>query len=452
MSTTTSTKNNNNHSKTVYSSLKKDTSSELRLIALEVLEICQEWKKQSHKAAIEAGSRLLEARELFVRDKKGGKFWQQWVEEELGTEISHDTATNLINLYTLVRDHGEQHSEGIAKLSLSALYFTSRASVEPEIKKEILKLAAESQEAPTREEVASLIKVYRKVKLAEAGVNPEVINVLATSSVIEDPKELKALSKLSQKKQAEIAGMLQSDSQPGYSTVKQAMTEIKEKKEKRAEKEQENRIVPTLFSGGMELESYTGQAGNTFNLLASESIDIAVIEAPMKFSFVQDRQDGFSKMCRQLEQCLKPGGFGFITVGHKAAMFAGSLVEEAGLVPLHLLVLRRQSGRSRSIVGINITSASVIMALVYKPPFYAPKKMIVDLQTVVEGEEIVEGMDVIDNGLEDCLKRFLTPVIEANSSVLHCVYGSSEEHFGITEALKTISSDCGAAKFVCLGL
>ena len=202
----------------------------------------------------------------------------------------------------------------------------------------------------------------------------------------------------------------------------------------------------------MELETYTGHASKTFDLVAPESIEIAVIEAPMKFSFTLDKAEGFSKMCKQLEQCLKPGGFGFITVGHKAAMFAGPLIEEAGLVPLHLLVLRRQSGRSRSIVGINITSASVIMALVYKPPFYAPKKMIVDLQTVTDGEEIVEGMDVIDNGLEDCLKRFLSPVIEENSSVLHCVYGSSEEHFGITGALKTISSDCGAAKFVQLVL
>ena len=450
MSTITTTKNSNNSLETVYSSLKKDTTSELKLIALEVQEICQEWRKQSHKAAVEAGSRLLEARELFVRDKKGGKFWQRWVEEELGAELSHDTATNLINLYILVRDHGEQHSEGIAKLSLSALYFTSRTSVEPEIKEEILKLAAEAEEAPSRDEVASIIRVYRKVKLAQAGVNPEVIDVLASSNVAEDPKELKALSKLSQKRQAEIASMLESDSQAGCSTVKQALAEIKEKKER--EEKQDSATVVNLSLDGMELETHTGHASKTFDLVAPESIEIAVIEAPMKFSFTLDKAEGFSKMCKQLEQCLKPGGFGFITVGHKAAMFAGPLIEEAGLVPLHLLVLRRQSGRSRSIVGINITSASVIMALVYKPPFYAPKKMIVDLQTVTEGEEIVEGMDVIDNGLEDCLKRFLSPVIEANSSVLHCVYGSSEEHFGITEALKTISSDCGAAKFVQLGL
>jgi hypothetical protein len=450
MSTSATTNNNDNRLETVYNSLKKDTTSELKLIALEVQEIIQEWKKQSHKAAIEAGGRLLEAKELFIKDKKSGKFWQKWIEEEFGKEISHDTATNLINLYTLVRDHGEQHGKGIVKLSLSALYFTSRASVEPHIKEEILKLAAELEEAPSRDEVASLIKVYRKVKLARAGVNPEVINVLASSSVVEDPKELKALSKLSQKRQAEIASMLESDSQAGYSSVKQAMAEIKEKKEREAYREDLTDL--SLFIGGMELESYIGHASETFDLVAPESLEIAIIEAPMKFSFVQDRSEGFLKMCKQLEHCLKPGGFGFITIGHKAAMFAGSLIEEAGLVPLHLLVLRRQSGRSRSIVGINITSASVIMALVYKPPFYAPKKMIVDLQTITEGKEVVGDMDVIDNGLEDCLKRFLTPVIEANSSVLHCVYGSSEEHFGITEALKTISRDCGAAKFVKLGL
>jgi hypothetical protein len=445
--TTTTQKTNSNN---VYSSLKKDTTSELKLIAFELQELITEWKRQSHKTAVEAGCRLLEAKKIFVRDKKSGKFWQRWVEEELGAEISHDTATNLINLYTLVRDHGEQHSEGIAKLSLSALYFTSRASVEPEIKEEILKIAAESEEAPSRDEVASLIKVYRKVKLAQAGVNPEVIDVLASSSVIEDPKELKALAKLSQKKQAEVANMLESDNQTGYSTVKQAIAEIKEKKER--VQEQENTSIQTLLLEGMELKSYTGLASKSFDLVDAESINIALIEAPMKFSFTHDKTEGFALMCRQLEHCLKPGGFGFVTVGHKAAMFIGTLIEEAGLVPLHLLVLRRQSGRSRSIVGINITSASVIMALAYKPPFYAPKKMIVDLQTISDGEKVTEGMDVIENGIEDCLKRFLTPVIEANSSVLHCVYGSSEEHFGISEDLKTISRDCGAAKFVQLGL
>lgn len=433
--------------------LEEQALQQLNTIANDVLEISSAWKKQSQAVAIQVGGKLKLAKEIFVKSNKGG-LWQKWVETELVGEISHDTANNLINLYNLVETHGSEHADGIAKLSLSSLYFTARTTVEPEVQKEILKLAAVSEEPPSREEVSHLIKVYRKLKMAEAGVNPDVIPVLAESSVVEDPKELKSLSKLSLKRQLEVAQLLKKDEEEGYNTTKEALLAIKKEKENPLEETSEEKITPQI--NGMKCKSYRGIAANSLSKVPSESVDVAIVEAPMKYSFIDDEENGFIKLCGQLGTVIKPGGFGLITIGHKAAMFAGPMIEAGGLTPLHLLVLRRHSGRSRGIVGINITSASVIIALVYKPPYHAPKKMIVDLQTIdkeieVEAPELIEGYDEIDNGIEECLKRFLTPIIEVNNTIMHCIYGSDKEHFGIRVALKKISSECGASKFLEVG-
>lgn len=434
--------------------LEEQAAAELKTIATDVLEISVSWKRQSQEVAVKVGGLLKSAREIFMNSNKGG-LWQKWVETELVGEISHDTANNLINLYNLVQEHGSEHAEGIAKLSLSSLYYTARTTVEPEVQKEILKLAAASEVPPTREEVTELIKVYRKIKLADAGVSPEVIEVLADSSVAEDPKELKNLSRLSTKRQIEVASRLVTDDSPGFNSTKEALLAIKKEKKKTQEEiEEEEKSVFSV--DGMKSKTYKGVAGTSLSKVPSESVDVAIVEAPMKYSFIDDEENGFIKLCGQLGAIIKPGGFGLITLGHKAAMFAGPMIEAGGLTPLHLLVLRRHSGRSRSIIGINITSASVIIALVYKPPYHAPKKMIVDLQTIdreteVKAPELIEGYDEIGNGIEDCFKRFLTPIIEVNNTVMHCIYGSSKEHFDIRGTLKKISSECGASKFLEVG-
>jgi hypothetical protein len=435
--------------------IEETASEELKTIATEVLEISSSWRRQSQTVAVEIGGKLKVAREIFMKNNKG-KLWQRWVETELVGEISHDTANNLINLYNLVLEHGEEHSKGISRLSLSALYNTARTTVEPEVKEEILKLAAASKEPPTREEITDLIKVYRKIKLAEAGVNPQVIDVLAESSVAEDAKELRNLSKLSAKRQIEVANLLVTDTNSGFKSTKEALLSIKKEKEKTQDEEIQKEKA-ALSTGGMKSKVYKGLAPTALNKVPYESVDVAVVEAPMRYSFIKDEEEGFIKLCGQLGNIIKPGGFGLITIGHKAAMFCGPIIEAGGLTPLHLLVLRRHTGRSRSIVGINITCASVIIALVYKPPYYAPRKMIVDLQTLDkeveenQAPELVEGYDEIENGMEECLNRFLTPIVEVNNTVMHCVYGSAKEHFGIREALKNIASNCGASKFLEVG-
>lgn len=430
--------------------IKEEDRKSLGLIANEVKDLCIKWRRSSYEAAVEVGQRLNLVKEIF-HSNNSGEFWQAWIKKELKGEISHDTATNLINLYQLHQEHGTDYQEGLSKLSLSALYYTARGTVEPELKKEVLKIASESDEPPNREELATIFQVYRKVKLAEAGVIPQAIEGLSESKVAENPKELKMLARYSKKKQIQLAEVL-SNNENAAKSVKEALAIIRgeekeEKKELLPEETTEKSLEPTAT---IKTKVYRGLATNALKKVPVEEVDLAIVEAPMKFDFVMGT--GLSQLCRDLNSLLKPGGFALITLGHKGSMFCGAAIEIGGLNPLHLVVLRRQSGRSRSIVGINITSASVIMALAYKPPYKAPKKMLIDLQTIAEEEsppEVLEELTEVSNGIEECLRRLLTPLLTVGSTVLHCIYSS--EHFSIRSHIKSVASDGGVSKFIEIG-
>lgn len=422
----------------------------LGLIADEVKDLCIKWRRSSYEVAVEVGSRLNRVREIFHANNSGD-FWQAWIKKELKGEISHDTATNLINLYQLHQEHGADYQEGLSKLSLSALYYTARGSVEPELKKEVLKIAAEGELPPNREELAAIFQVYRKVKLAEAGVIPQAIKGLSESEVAENPKELKMLARYSKKKQIQLAEVL-SNNENAAKSVREALAIIRgEEKEEKKELEQEEVAEKSLeLTTTIKTKVYRGSATNALKKVPVEEVDLAIVEAPMKFDFVMGTE--LSQLCRDLNSLLKPGGFALITLGHKGSMFCGASIEIGGLSPLHLIVLRRQSGRSRSIVGINITSASVIMALAYKPPYKAPKKMLIDLQTIAEEEsppEVIEELTEVGNGIEECLRRLLTPLLTVGSTILHCIYSS--EHFSIRSHIKNVASDSGVSKFIEIG-
>ena len=432
--------------------IKEEDRKSLGLIADEVKDLCIKWRRSSYEVAVKVGERLNRVKEIFQANNRG-EYWQAWIEKELKGEISHDTSTNLINLYRLDKEHGSNYQEGLSRLSLSALYYTARGSVEPELKKEVLRMAAESEKPPSRDELATIFQVYRKVKLAEAGVIPQAIESLSESEVAENPKELKMLARYSKKKQVQLAEVL-SNNDNAAKSVKEALAIIREEeKEEKKELEdqpeglEEQSLEPTTT---LKTKVYRGLATNAIKKVPGDEVDLAIVEAPMKFDFVMGTE--LSQLCRELSSILKPGGFALITLGHKGSMFCGAAIEIGGLTPLHLIVLRRQSGRSRSIVGINITSASVIMALVYKPPYRAPKKMLVDLQTIVEEEsppEVIEELTEIGNGIEECLRRLLTPLLTAGSTVLHCIY--SQEHFSIRSHIKSVASDSGVSKFIEIG-
>jgi hypothetical protein len=120
------------------------------------------------------------------------------------------------------------------------------------------------------------------------------------------------------------------------------------------------------------------------------------------------------------------------------------------LKALHLLCLRRQPGQTRTIPGLNINSASVFMALCYKPPYTPPRKLLADLQTMDKPEkktvaepgatEALDGLDHVETGLEagflHIVKSLSSAFTDYRPTLLHHVV-SKEHHFPlIKEFLK----------------
>ena len=351
--------------------------------------------------------------------------WQTWVDKEFKEDIKHDSADNWINLATLYDQYKEQYEDGFKKLSLGSLYKLSRSTVNTEVKETVLKLASEG-ESFSRDEVDSIIRVYRKAKLVEAGVDPSVISELSETSFVENAKELNKFSKLSKKKQVAVAGLINA----GVAhTPKEAIQQLSIAN-KPPEKLVEVNYTEIKSAHYKNLES-----------IASGVVNVAIVEAPLRFNYI----DELNTLSIELDRVLAPGGFVVITLGHKAVMFAGEKL--APLNPLHVLCLRRQPGNTRSIPGTNIMSASVFAALAYKSPYRAPESMLVDLQTI--GDDPVESLDEVVSGLEAGFIKFMTAISQSNDTILHVV--CSETHFHMREAIKDAAIDLKASAFYTVG-
>lgn len=356
--------------------------------------------------------------------------WEDWVDTEFPGDIHHDSANNFINAYKLFCEYGQDYTKGIQKLPLSSLYIVGRSTTEPEIKETILKLA-EEEEPMSREEVKTVIKTYRKIKLQEAGFSPASVEDLVDLDIAENPKEIKALSKLSVKKKEAVTSLL---SQGQVETTKEALKHLKTNEETTSEESIET--VEVVYTPIKE------SIYNNLQEVPTESVDLAIIEAPFKLAYVERELPSVSL---ELERILNPGGFLIHFLGHKAIMYAGDAL--APLHPLHVLCLRKTPGKSKYIIGANITSASVLAAFAYKPPYKAPKQMIVDLQTVDNNEEedtssimsltqteALPSFDDVPTGIEIGIERMMMPLVDSQSSVLHAVLSNSP-HFNIYDSI-----------------
>lgn len=440
--------------------LDETSSNRLEVLSEQINAIANDLRRYNLKTVVKLGGLFIEARQIFENSIRGqaNKYWQQWISDKFDNELSHDTVTNFINIHNLSKQYGQKYLLGLNKLALSSLYMLARTGVPEELKEEVLELAQESDELKSipHKEVKELISAYRKIKLAQTGINSEAIPLLTQSAVSEDPREIKLLSRLSKKKQLEVAEELLE----GCTSVKQAIKKIKEPEEKQKE------YYPTeviTFKGNVETIEQSGVIGAKY--IKDEFINLAIVEAPLRSDFVMGNTE-FIELCRELKRTLAPGGFGIITLGHQGILFAGEQAVQAGLKPLHVLVLRRKPGRSRSIVGTNIISAFIPCIFLYNPPFHRPKSMIVDLQSFQpEPSDTSDISDISDSrqpllpsinssetleaSIEECFRRFMHPLIELDSNVLHIIY--NEDNFSIREALKEIAFNAGANTFVEVG-
>lgn len=123
-----------------------------------------------------------------------------------------------------------------------------------------------------------------------------------------------------------------------------------------------------------------------------------------------------------------------VVLGHKAIMDAAKYLSP--LEPLHVLVLRRQPGATRSVVGINIACASVLMALAYKKPYRAPDRMLVDLQTV-------------ETGIEEGLEQFFRSLLQPNDVLIHVK--CTKDHFQIEQPVIDLGIRLGCSQVYSVG-
>jgi len=440
MSTDSTTTTTTNLSNSHYFNLEPNLATEAQSIASDVISLLNNLKRHNLKVAIELGSKLSRAKSIFI-NTRSLEYWQNWIEQELNNELSHDTVTNLINLYNLSEEYGEEYFKGISNLNLGALYILARSSIEPELKEKILQKAEEVLEDTgkplNKQEVSSLLTTYRKLKLAQASVNPKAIPLLSQSPLAEDPKQLEALSKLSQKKQLQIAELI--DSTPDNLSVKQALKELKETRS-------EPLLTEEFILSPIESSSFKSPGVHGLKKLKSESVQIVFVEAPMNSDFVCNPDNDFKKLCIELHRILTPGGFALSVIGHKASTFTGPIVSECGLSCAHVLVLRRQPGRSHQIVGINIIAASILILFIYKPPFSHPHNMIADLYTFDESDS---SSPEILSGIENGLSRIITPLINPGDTIAHCTF--SDQNFSVRPFLKELANNNGCSSFIEVG-
>lgn len=372
--------------------------------------------------------------------------WKAWVKYRFDGEISVSTTHNWMNVYEIYKRYGEQYENALEQVSLRDLYVLGRSGVEADAKEVALQMVEEKRVNPR--DTRKVVETYRKIKLANAGVQPEVIKMLTKVDVAENPKYVQEIQKLSKTKQQEVAQLLMTKE---AASPKEALRIIKESQ----------RVTPPAAS---EVDTLEGEAAPvdvlqevvvsrltsnyaSLSEVPFESVQLAIVEAPLKFEFVESQS--FYNLTRDLSNVLIPGGFALITVGHKAAMYAGSAMH-SDLKAIHLVCLRRQPGNTCTIVGLNIASASVYMVLAYKPPYRAPRNFLVaDLHTLSDTEAL-PGMDVVETGLEKSFKHLMEPLLssqEEDHVVLHHIVKDSQ-HFKINPYLQETSFEFGAKEFI----
>ena len=380
--------------------------------------------KSTLESAVRIGQILKDVRDNILPSGE----WQKWVDDEFNGNIKHDSANNWINVADLYAEYSTQYEDGLSKLSLSSLYKLSRNTIDPKVKETVLQLA-QNNEPLDRNEMDAVVRVYRKAKMVDAGIEPYLINELSELDIAENPKELTTLRNLSKRKREAVSKLIAAGA---ASDTKEAIKQLSLVAASKVEPQTQVEVAYTQIKEASYSDIYS---------VPSNSVNVCIIEAPLRYSYI----DELNTLSVELERILMEGGFAIITLGHKALLFAGDRLEP--LKALHVLCLRRSPGRTRSIIGTNIMSASVFAALAYKAPYRAPKEMIVDLQTIIEPDEDtpIEGTEEVVSGLEAGFKRFLHALTQPDDVVMH--YIASDNHFNIREELLAESIELKASAF-----
>lgn len=426
-----------------YSVLGKSKEKRLR----ELTEQIYSTYKQTLTNVITLGAYFTEAKKMLDR----GEF-MKWVSLEFSQgplNFRHASVQNWMNVHRMYETKPE-FREAMQQIDLWILYKVCTSKVDPKIRDSVFELAQEGVKL-TAQDFEAMKRVTKGYNLSQSGLTSKVREKLTSSELAERPEELQRLSTFSQKKQLGIAEILSTGE---ASTVKEALSVLLNSANsphqtitvhsEEGSSTLEDLPPPSESDFELYLQHFSGRWDTALRKIDPGTVNLLIAECPLKYAWVKSER-GLNLLSKIAHEILAPGGMMIATSGHKAVMSTES--ELAPLEPLHVLTLRRMPGHTRSIVGINIAAASILMTLSYKPPFRAPEKMLVDLQTIEDAT--LPGLDEIPNGIESGFDQIIQSLVRPGDIVTHALCG--EEHFKIRDSLKTSALDAGAYGWLTVG-
>jgi hypothetical protein len=380
---------------------------------------------QSIEAIRQVGIHLNEVKQRLHRSQ-----FMKWIDVELSPiGLSYDRAISAMNFAKEYKRVEGTPKEDALKLMasqdmLSIIYRISSEKTPEALRDSVYEMVLDG-EKPERKKIEELKKMWRTHNLQEAGGNlsAEAGSLLVQTEIAEDKDQLQRISKLSKRKQLMVAKSIASGS---ASSTREALRQIKE--------EPEESIIDVDSVESVEVAqvetvlTLKGRWQTAIRKVASESVNIALVEAPNSFEWVQTE---YANLLKALGPTLALGGFAIISMGQKAITATYDVTEANGLHVLQPLVLRLQPGRTSTIVGINVMTASRLALVVYKSPYRQPKGMLVDLQTVGES---TDAQDSVESGIEAGFVKFLTQLGHADDTLLHLQI-DAKKSFNMREAL-----------------
>lgn len=140
-------------------------------------------------------------------------------------------------------------------------------------------------------------------------------------------------------------------------------------------------------------------------------------------------------MIQNVEPLMKEGAFLVATVGHKTIMYLGEELEP--LKVLHTLVVKRKPEARRTVVGLSISSTSILNVLAYKRPYRVPEQTIFDLPAF---------SDEIENPTELSYHRLIQPLLPKGGVLLHWI--GSDKTLNIEDSLKHSVELAGGKQYI----
>lgn len=370
---------------------------------------------------VEIGNKLIAVKEILQH----GEFLE-WIDAELTPScgFNYFKVNNIINLskeyQNVIGTEREDKFHLIASTELAAIYRLSTA--EESIKDAIYEATTESK-IPNRKQIEQAKALVRQWNVDQRNIADEAKALLALTPIAEDDRELGKIEGLSKKKQIVVAKAIASGS---AASTKEALGQLSETADKQTV--DVDAVTVTVTDAKDFVKRYSGKPLATLKKLPGESINLAIVEAPLKFEWVQLE---FPTLLQGLESALCPGGIAIISMGHKAICATYDVVEANGLHVLQPLVLRLQPGRTSTIIGVNIMTASRLALCCYKSPYRQPESLVVDLQTVGQENEVQTS---VESGIEAGFGKFMQQLGHEDDVVGHIQLDASL-NFGMRDYL-----------------